>query len=184
MSYNAYKTDSLTAEGLYVRSWVGSRSTSRGSTSTSREHWQRSWHPFSLASSQSCSLGHYCLAGGCAVSCRTCKAKSLPQALGHHASIQPLCADSVFVFVFFVFVFVFFATPSFLLPTTILTRHNKLIPSANATYPVKSGILSAHQLVILSLAASWKVSPSLHHRPYAHNDRNRCQLMFSSQRHA
>ena len=63
--------------GLVLR---GSRSTSRGSTSTSREHWQRSWHPFSLASSQSCSLGHYCLAGGCAVSCRTCKAKSLPQA--------------------------------------------------------------------------------------------------------
>ena len=69
--------------GLVLR---GSRSTSRGSTSTSREHWQRSWHPFSLASSQSCSLGHYCLAGGCAVSCRTCKAKSLPQATTELAS--------------------------------------------------------------------------------------------------
>ena len=45
----------MLAVGLVLR---GSRSTSRGSTSTSREHWQRSWHPFSLASSQSCSLGH------------------------------------------------------------------------------------------------------------------------------
>ena len=42
-------------------SWEG------GWEAATSSHQQRSWHPFSLASSQGCSLGHYCLAGG-----RTC----------------------------------------------------------------------------------------------------------------